>query len=202
LPPFVKITGLLAMLLIVSACASHGGGISRTTPLARPILFSPNGEPLSGGPLKYPSCDDALAGWFTRVDANHDGFIDHNEFMADARVQFDVMDITHDGSLTAAKLAIFRQPYEDNDRGITSADSSPAAGHRSEHPGERPTPSQSRQPYSEPEDPVMSADRTLSFRVTLADFLAAAEENFNHMDSDHRKMLTLANVQNRCHDKP
>ena len=62
------------------------------------VIFSPNGEPLSGGTLGHPSCVEAIAGWFDRVDTNHDGIIDRNELLADARIQFLRMDRDGDGA--------------------------------------------------------------------------------------------------------
>lgn len=166
------------LLLIVAAlaaslagCGMWGAEEHRPRPVPA-ILYSPNGEPLTGGKLGKATCEAALAGWFNRVDGNHDGAVDHAEFMADAKAQFQAMDLDHDGYLTAAKLAQYRTPYEEA-RGL------PVTA----------------------EDPVMSADRTLSFKVSLDDFLAQAEEVFAHLDRGRSGRLSLAQVQARCPPK-
>ena len=59
----------------------------RDQPPTEPI-FSPAGEPLNGGPLGYPTCMQAVANWFARTDARHDGAIDRDAFLGtDCRFQ-------------------------------------------------------------------------------------------------------------------
>jgi len=130
-------------------------------PLDGPAV-SPNAEPLSGGILGYPDCDEAMAKWFDRVDTNHDGVIDHVEFLADARAQFARMDIDHDGFITADELTTYRMPYQG------SGETKPGA--------KRQRASQAAAEGQE--DPVMAADSNLDFKVSLAEFLALAEAKF------------------------
>ncbi len=144
---------LAAALLLaagLSACAHHG---RHRHPSPPPLFYSPNGEPLNGGPLDHPSCETAMAGWFGRVDANHDGRIDRNEFLADARAQFARMDVEHFGYLTSEELDRYRAPYRKGTR-------MPPGGGR---------------------DPVMSADADLDFKVTPEEFMAQASETFNRL---------------------
>lgn len=139
--------GLVACLLI--GCAKptvddHG----------RLVIYSPTGEPLSGGPLGHPACSDVLGKWFERIDANHDGVIDRREYLDDARRQFVTMDLDKTGVLTPSELAEYRAPYSvevkprkhtDDKEPILTADDRP--------------------------DPVMAADDKMRFEVSLAQFL-------------------------------
>ena len=105
----------LAVMATLDACAGHR---DRDPPAARNSgpLYSPNGEPLSGGRLDHPNCQEALAGWFDRVAANHAGTIDLAVFLADASRQFAAMDIDHDGQLTSDELTRYRAAYMDESR--------------------------------------------------------------------------------------
>ncbi|PKU25386.1 hypothetical protein CWS72_07290 [Telmatospirillum siberiense] len=173
------------------------------------IQFSPNAEPLSGGLLGRPKCEDALSGWFDRTDINHDGVIDHDEFLADARRQFDRMDIHHAGYVTALDLSEFRAPYEaaPTDEGVPP-DAAGQRGGQAGGSGERRGPGgrsdsgrgpQQRGPSVDTRaDPVMSADKTLSFKVTLQDFLNQAEENFRGLDHNHDGRITRETVTGSC----
>jgi hypothetical protein len=89
------LTWRVAMLVVFGLAAC--GGNDRP-PAPHPI-FSPNAEILA---VKQPQdkldvCTNALIAWFRRVDTNHDGRIDHDEFVADADRWFSVVDADHDG---------------------------------------------------------------------------------------------------------
>lgn len=203
---------LLAIALTGCWGGSRPGGDHRTFS----IQFSPNAEPLSGGPLGRPKCEDALSGWFDRTDSNHDGVIDHDEFLADARLQFERMDRYHAGYVTALDLSEFRAPYDPSpgDEGTPPDDSDQrngqtgGAGERKGPPGNMPGGSgrsdngrgpQQRGPSVDTRaDPVMSADKTLSFKVTLQDFLNQAEENFRGLDHNHDGKITRESVTGSC----
>src|SRR5208283_1509137 len=47
-------------------------------------------------------------------------------------------------------------------------------------------------------DPVMSADKTLSFKVTLEDFIAQANDIFNGLDHNHDGRVTREAVLGTC----
>ena len=120
----------------------------------RLVIYSPTGEPLSGGPLGHPVCVEAMGNWFDRVDANHDGSIDRREYLDEARRQFAAMDLDKAGSLTPSELAQYRAPY-----GINAK----PAKH-----------SQDREPTlaaDDRPDPVMAADDKMRFEVNLNQFL-------------------------------
>lgn len=110
---------LLPVLLIsLSACASdeprHGGrggpgghegggppgAEARGGPPRQRLFISPSGEPFRG--------EGGLARWFAQVDTDHDGSITLEEFRADARHAFGVLDANHDGVIDGFE----QQAYE------------------------------------------------------------------------------------------
>jgi Ca2+-binding EF-hand superfamily protein len=168
---------LVALAILALASCSDDDKPMRAGP-----LYSPNGEPLSGGPLGEPSCADALGSWFARVDTDHDGTIDEGEFLADANRQFAAMDLDKSGALTPSELAQYRAPYV---RPVRRPDYQNDAG--------RGPP-----PQEDVEDPVMVADTALRNRVTRDDFLAYARRNFASLDRDHDGTLDRAEVLAAC----
>jgi hypothetical protein len=174
-----------ALTLALGSC----GYFRDRPPVRQGPIFSPNGEPLSGGPLGDPSCADAMRTWLARVDTNHVGTIDLNEFLADARRQFAAMDLEKSGALTPPVLAQYRAPY-----------SSAQHGDRSEEDEDRDQEQERRSrrglimgdsddngppPTLERADPVMIADVSLRNRVTLGEFLAYERGNFASLDRNH-----------------
>ncbi len=149
------------------------------------LLFSPNGEPLSGG----VPCGDAMSQWFGRVDGNHDDRIDRTEFLADARVQFERMDLDHNGFVTADELTAFRIPFLNKSRSDDDVAEAPRHRSRGEEDGVRP---------ASGTDPVMSADTNLDFKVSLDEFLKQAASIFDHLDTDHDGALSPAEVHGFC----
>src|SRR5689334_9149088 len=81
-------------LTVTAGCSSRRHGEPFT-----PIVYSPIGEPLASERSTRQQCREAVAGWFARVDANHDGSIDRTELMDDAARLFDAMDIDKDGTV-------------------------------------------------------------------------------------------------------
>lgn len=194
-------TGLLTILLLVgvSACThnSANGGMGYSP------LYSPNGEPLSGGALGRPNCKEAISRWFDRIDANHDGRVDLSEFLGDARVQFAAMDLDKDGFITPPELSIYRAPY--------AAAAAPAQAPR---PGARPHAARGQAggapqgrgdtggSLSDEADPVMVADTSLRNQVSLADFLSYADRRFAALDANHDGQLTREEALSSCRGRP
>ncbi|HWA63367.1 MAG TPA: hypothetical protein VG939_18465 [Caulobacteraceae bacterium] len=66
-------------------------------------FISPMGEPFRAGPADpYP-----VAAWFNRADANHDGKLDHAEFLADAEAFFKVLDRNSDGLISPFEVSVY-----------------------------------------------------------------------------------------------
>ena len=90
----------MLLMLVLGACAS---GEPKGRPGGPPpvrLFVSPSGEPFRG--------EGGLARWFAQVDADHDGAITLEEFRADARHSFKVLDLNGDGVIDGIEL----QHYE------------------------------------------------------------------------------------------
>ena len=69
------------------------------------VFYSPCGRPYrakAGAP--YPVAD-----WFGQADADHDGKLDHAEFVADAMAFFNVLDRNGDGVISPQEIAFYEQ---------------------------------------------------------------------------------------------
>jgi hypothetical protein len=169
-------------------------------------VFSPNGEPLSGGALGRLDCPAALTRWFERV--GQAGRLDRDAFLADARAQFAAMDLDKDGFITPAELAVFRAPY-------LSGQSAERPAARPDEPAHRPgdarpgglkpahdagdaSKSSVRDPSADRPDPVMAADVHLRNEVSLDDFMAHAERTFAGLDTAHAGVLSHEDVLRSC----
>jgi hypothetical protein len=160
--------GWVLAVALLAACSSH----SRRDAAAM-VIYSPLGEPLSGGPLGHPACKDAVSHWLDRTDTNHDGFISLDEYLADARRQFRVMDLDGTGELTASELAQYRAPYGIDPKG-------------KKHPGESSLAADDRP------DPVMAADDKMRFEVTLGQFLSYQTRVFAALDPNRTRSVPRA----------
>ena len=173
--------------LLVLALAALAACSREQEPVRIGPIYSPNAEPLSGGPLGNPSCEDALGKWFDRLDATHSGAIDESQFLADASRQFAAMDLDKSGVLTPSELAQYRAPYIDPNEGRHDYD---AGGYYGQGRGPPP--------QEDVEDPVMEADVTLQNRVTRDEFMAYEQRNFAALDADHDGRLERDEVLATC----
>ncbi len=160
-----------------------------------------------------PGC--AFAGWFGRVDSNHDGVISRDEFMADAQTQFQRMDIDGKGYIASEALERFRKPYRQQTAGTdlnTAQDNEnatqPQQGkHRhggSSRGGNRNSAATDSGTDEQPDttDPVMSADTNLDFKVTHEEFTTHAQKVFDALDVNHDDALSQDEILARCPKKP
>ena len=200
---------LILLLAALGACGlvGHRRDHSGEAAASSRRLYSPNGEPLSGGPLGHPDCREAMSAWFDRTDTDRDGSVDRDEYIADARRQFAVMDLDKDGMVTPAELAQYRAPYE-----VDAATSTPETAEASKQSEQGSGTGSHRQRHRTAEhgsggggggsndrpDPVMSADVNLRYQVSLADFLAYAERRFAEMDGNGDGRLSKAEVLQSC----
>ena len=196
---FIAIAGLLA------ACSSDHDKEHGTVRM----IYSPNGEPLNGGPLGHPECKDTMAAWFTRVDTDHDGNVSRDEFMSNARVQFPRMDIDHNGYLLSEELERFRKPYRDyatetkgsqkDGGGKMDSKENLHRRHREKSEDSDSSSSHSHDGSSGIQaDPVMSADTNNDFQVTPAEYTAQAQKIFNQADADHNGLLNQEKIEGFC----
>jgi chloramphenicol 3-O-phosphotransferase len=176
-----------AVALLASAgCA----GRAKETPF-RPIVYSPIGEPLAAERSSRAQCRDALATWFARVDANHDGAIDRGELMADAARLFEAMDLDHDGAITPAEVEEQRTRF----RSAIRERQRPVEDSRVRGRGIERTPERNR---SDLVDPVMSADVNFDIKVTQAEWAAHVDKRLRRLDLDRNNRLSLDEVQALC----
>ncbi|HEU5047622.1 MAG TPA: hypothetical protein VFT64_07255 [Rickettsiales bacterium] len=183
---------LLLLPLLLAACSDdepHKHVIK--------VLYSPNGEPLNGGSLGNPPCEQAFSNWLAQADTNHDGVLDREEFLADAKAQFKRMDIDHNGYLVSEELDRYRAPYW---RSLQLAEQ--RAERRESKRSRKPSIRHDSESGSESMlliDPVMSADTNLDFKVTQDEFLTQVQKNFDELDRDHNGRLDKQEVTAVCH---
>ncbi|MFD2234421.1 hypothetical protein [Phaeospirillum tilakii] len=207
--PRVTMPGLAMAALFGLALAgcgtapADGGGPERGRPGAAPV-FSPNAEPLTGGPLgPAGACPAVLADWGRRVGARHDGTLSRAEFLADAEAQFARMDLDHDGFITADELSEYREPFrprppEDKPVPPPGAERGGPPGGGRGGPFGGPPGAPRHHATASSADPVMSADTNLDFKVSRDEFLRQAEHQFETLDRDHDGRLDAAELARAC----
>ena len=187
----------LALLSLLGACV--GDPDRQAAPRLHPTLFlSPAGKPFhaaAGQP--YP-----VAAWFAEADANHDGKLTREEFRADFTAFFNQLDLNHDGMIDGQELARYEQQ-------IAPEVLPRMAQVQGGFPGERPGADQrllAEAPRARGggyydgapafgllnvSEPVSSADLDFDGKVSLKEFLAAADRRFDQLDKDRDGYLTL-----------
>ncbi|MHB8284221.1 MAG: EF-hand domain-containing protein [Caulobacteraceae bacterium] len=180
------------------------------------IFVSPMGQPFRARfDAPYP-----VATWFAQADANHDGRLTREEFRADAEAFFHTLDTNHDGVIDGAEVENYEQniapeilPQIGRLHGGEGMDSRLDLGdpHNTDRPkadtrgrglGQAKTRVQKGEPdqgaalfsmLNQPE-PVSAADTDFNGRISLAEFLAAADRRFDHIDKAQQGYLTLATL--------
>ncbi len=186
----------------------------------RPNLFiSPAGEPFRAEPgAPYP-----VAAWFAGADADHDGVLTRDEFVADALRFFDRIDTDHNGVVDGFEVSTYEtQVAPEILRGFQGGDGEgpgmrgggsggPGGGHGGGRRGGGGSPGggggkrgggpmggmlQGAAPYSllaEPE-PVSASDGDFDRRITRAEATKAAKARFALLDKDGAGKLRLADL--------
>ncbi len=210
--PRIYTAALVLTALALAGCASDQDQPYRAPShpdRPRPTIFlSPAGQPFRAAPGEpYP-----VVKWFAQVDRDHDGRITREEFRADFEAFFHILDTNHDGLIDSFEvddyerkvapeiLSVLEQPRvvtppapDSNDQGI------------GEILGARPSPENARgnstarlsvlgaSAYSllNATEPVASTDADFDGKITLAEFLAAADRRFATLDTKGRGYLTL-----------
>lgn len=188
----------MAALLAMAACSSH-----ERAQRARPV-FSPNGEILSAGGKGAPTCPEAMAAWWDRMAAAHGGVFTRETLVADANTQFDAMDLDHDGFITPSELSDYRAALDEPPTGMEAVlpPAEPSADtqmhtHRKGDNYVQPKIRAAQIP-ADVVDPVMSADKSLSFKVSREDFITQANEVFTDLNKSHDGKLSKAELLESC----
>lgn len=210
--------GLTAALAAsLAACASgppegpgdprgRGGppGEGGRGPMAGPQLFiSPAGEPFrapAGAP--YP-----VRAWFDGADANHDGALSREEFVADSLRFFAVVDVDKNGVIDGFEVSNYETRIAPEIIGLPSPGGSMRRGPMGQGPGggggdDDMAPRRRQQGanvlqgaalfglIAEPE-PVMASDADFDRRITRIEATKAAKTRFALLDTDKDGVLKL-----------
>ncbi|KRA57219.1 hypothetical protein ASD89_05840 [Caulobacter sp. Root656] len=181
----------------------------------RSLFISPAGEPFRAEPgVPYP-----VAVWFAGADADHDGALTRDEFVADALRFFDRIDGDHNGVIDGFEVSTYEtQVAPEILQGFQGGGEGPSerggGGPRGEGRGRRgggpprggsgaPRGGglmggmlQGATPYSllaEPE-PVMASDGDFDRRITRAEATKAAKARFALLDKDGDGKLRLTEL--------
>jgi hypothetical protein len=177
-------------ILIAAIAVGAASAAAAQTPAPKPaytqMFVSPMGEPFRGTDAQpYPS-----AAWFAQADANHDGMISRAEFRADAQRFFKLLDVNGDGKLN--DLEMQRYEFQVAPEIIaTTVDTSLAQSTATDFKGDpvQQTLSGVRQGASffgviDDPEPVRSADADFNMKVTLDEWMAAADRRFRLLAGD------------------
>jgi Ca2+-binding EF-hand superfamily protein len=170
------------------------------------IFFSPSGEPFRGGDKD----DYAVALWFAKADANHDGTLSKEEFRADANRFFAVVDVNHDGRIDAAEVKNYETKIapEVLARSFDSGDAVGSDGPRDIQPhndsrlgnvASQINNGQNRQgagffSFLDEPEPISGADIDFNNKVTKEEWLASAKRRFSRLDPEGTGGLTLKDL--------
>ena len=160
------------------------------------LFISPMGEPFRATDAEpYPS-----AAWFAGADTNHDGVISRTEFRADALRFFKVLDVTGDGRIADNEIA--RYEYQIAPEIVASTrDTSDLSLKKPDDDDDSKVrrPGLQRQgaafyTFLNDAEPVRSADTDFNMKVTLDEWMAAADRRFKALDPDDTGGLKLADL--------
>jgi hypothetical protein len=202
-PPLPAASLILALSL--GACASDGAKADRGP---RDSLFiSPAGKPFHAGPGQpYP-----VSAWFAEADADHDGKLTREEFRADFTAFFNILDGDHNGVIDGIETAHYEEVVApevlprlaqvgggfpgERIATIGGVDEPRKAARRlAEVPLRRGGPSFDGAPefsLLNVSEPVSSADMNFDGKISLEEYLLAADRRFAQLDADKRGYLTV-----------
>jgi hypothetical protein len=180
------------------------------------VFISPSGEPFRAAPgQSYP-----VDAWFNRADANHDGVLTQDEFVADAVAFFHKLDLNGDGVIDGFELTNYEQKVAPEILprivGLTARDIPPLPTDDPDEQRRRQIQAQADQEADqaaarrraaapvyegaavfglirEPE-PVAAADLEFDGKITLKEMIATAKRHFAELDLDHDGRLTRAEL--------
>ncbi len=194
-----------------------GGDPAARRPGLPNVFISPAGKPYraaAGDP--YP-----VAAWFAAADADHDGRLTLSEFRQDAEAFFHELDTNHDGLIDGFEGQAYEQKVAPEilprveglaagegmdlslgggrDRGggqpvIGSNGAARRAGAGRQAAGDHITQGAGLFSLLNEPEPVTAADTSFDGKITLKEFLAAADRRFAALDTKGQGYLTLAGL--------
>lgn len=201
----------LVLAALLTACAAPRP--APPPPLPPRLFISPAGEPFRPAPQGA----QPMRTWFEAADGDHDGALVFGEFLADHQRFFRLADADGDGVIGDADV----RNYERNiapeilsamDRGDAPARGGRAGGPRGGRRGgpgmgppgrgggpnegaPRGRPGAARFSLINEPEPLRSADANLDYRVTPAEWAAAARVRFDELDADRDGKLMFADLR-------
>src|SRR5215472_1566415 len=113
-------------MLAVSAIVLAGSAVAAPAPTPK-LFLSPAGEPFR----PTPAAPDPMKAWFDQADTKHQGYLDREEFRADAVRFFRRLDANGDGVVDGFEVA-------DYEHKLVPELAAEAEGPVLQAPGERP----------------------------------------------------------------
>ncbi|HWU48811.1 MAG TPA: EF-hand domain-containing protein [Asticcacaulis sp.] len=192
--PLISLAAL-AVLTLPAAAQDY-----LATGMGQQVFFSPSGQPFRAAPGKpYPTMD-----WFNAADADHDGKISHDEFVADAMRFFDALDLNHDGYINSPENTRYenqvapeiqlmdpriQQPkviQHDYDADMdANQDQEPNGGKYIKQ-----IVGASQYGLIDEPQPIRAADANFDFRVSKDEWLAASNQRFAILDRNRDGFIT------------
>jgi len=184
---------LLALIL----CAAAIAPLHAAAQEAQALFVSPMGQPVRGADRGA-----ALSAWFAAADADQDGRLSRDEFLAHETPFHRVLDRNQDGLVTALESnALFRATAPEMFAPLPPLRGPEARMPR--EPGRMTQPRERRVVDNRPrgaarfgllhdQEPVMSCDGDLSRWVSADEFRTCAERRFTLLDHDNDGYFALA----------
>ena len=192
---------MLALSVAFATGAATAAPLPRDLPTPPHVFLSPSGEPFRAG----PGIPDPFEAWFAAADTNHDGLIDRGETRADAERFFKRLDANHDSVIDGFEITAYETQVAPEliaqaegrfPAGPAAGKPGPSGGGQGARRGRvhaaaagrgRVGPGASERQgiarlLNEPE-PVSGADYDLDGRVSLAEWMQAADQRFEMLDT-------------------
>ena len=183
---------LAALGLFVLAAAPARAADTDDLAVNMAIFISPAGEPFQA-PVTEPY---PIVKWFERMDKNHDGKVDIEEFRADSLYVFDALDRDRSGALQSNEVNAYEQyvvPIITRANPLADPYADPSKLLRDQGAAYYGL-------FQEPE-PLMSADRNFDFKVSRQEFADQADRHFKALDKAGKGYLTLDDLPKTAAEK-
>ncbi|HVZ30111.1 MAG TPA: EF-hand domain-containing protein [Asticcacaulis sp.] len=161
------------------------------------VFFSPSGQPFRGQPGDpYP-----IAAWFAQADTDKDGKISYDEYMADAKRFFNLLDVNHDGFVSSPENSNYENKVAPEILRIDPRIDQPPRYHVDDSDVVTDNDPRLRNyvktvqgasqfsVLDEPQ-PVRAADKNFDFRISGDEWVNASEARFKTLDRNDDGFLT------------